>query len=161
MKSATNTYFLPWVGGGSSFDVKVPGTSTEIKTQAYPVTPSIFDTLGTKVTEGRGFRETDYDNDPVNGRPNAYVISRALARKAFGNASPIGKMFVSTDGKRTYPIVGVIDEFYNPYAWGIGDLVVFSPRKSGGAGGISYLIRTEPGAARTVLPLIEKQADRG
>jgi putative ABC transport system permease protein len=155
VKSATNTYFLPWQGGGSSFDVKAAGGSTEYKTQYYPVTPEIFDTLGTRLTEGRGFTAADYNYDPAKGRPNAYVISRALARKAFGNQSPIGKIFTTTDGKRTYPIVGVIDDFYNPYAWGIGESVLFTPRFNGGSSGMTYLVRVEPGAMKSVIPLIE------
>ncbi len=156
VRSATNTYFLPWIGGGSSFDVSAPGKPGQYKTQTYPATDHIFETLGVKIIEGRGFQPNDYDF-PADGRPNAYIISSGLAKLIFGNQSAVGKVLTSVDGKRTYPIVGVIDNFYNPYSWPIFEYVVFSPRRSGGSGGMTYLIRTQPGAIKSVSPLIESR----
>jgi putative ABC transport system permease protein len=54
-------------------------------------------------------------------------------------------------------VIGVIDTFYNPYAWNIGEYVTFYPQRQGSySGGTSYLVRVKPGQ----LPAVEKGAEQ-
>src|SRR5688572_12599859 len=55
VKSAVNTNFLPWQGGGNSTEVRVSGEQNKHRTQVYYGSPEIFETLDMKILEGRGF----------------------------------------------------------------------------------------------------------
>ena len=84
------------------------------------------------------------------------MISRAFARLAFGEGSPLGKRLEDNDGDQ-YLVVGVIERFYNPYAWPIHEYVMFFPSSSASyVGGSAYLLRTEPGARASVAAGLEK-----
>jgi putative ABC transport system permease protein len=155
--NATNTYFLPWIGGGSSGYVFKPGDHEPYQTQLYPAGQTMFDTLGVKITEGRGFTAADYEPVEANQPSRAYVISRALAKKIFGNVSPVGKIVTSRDGSSPRHIVGVIDDFYNPYGWPIGEFVLFGSRRSGDNNGASYLVRVAPGSMKSVTGVLEQR----
>ncbi len=62
-------------------------------------------------------------------------------------------MITGAEGERPRTVVGVIDQFYNPYAWNIGDYVHLHARPFDyDGGGSSYLLRTEPGAPKP-LPM--------
>lgn len=158
VKAVSNTFFLPWQGGGSSNVVITAGGNPEgYRTQVYTGSTGIFETLNTPVTEGRGFEDGDYAyiNDE-DGNPTVAVISRALARLMWGDESPLGKIITSTDGSNAVTVVGVIEEFYNPYGWPIHEYATFLPGQAGGARGASYLVRTEPGGMAAFTDGYEK-----
>jgi putative ABC transport system permease protein len=157
VRDAANTYFLPWQGGGSS-DTFRGANGASLQAQTYPTSPGIFDTLGVKVVEGRGFTAQDYP-DPTATASSAgrnVVISRAFENLLFPNGGRgVGQLFQDSDGVN-YRIVGIIDKFYNPYGWPIGDFVVFTPAYAGNVrGGSGFLVRTgaEP---RQMTAAIEK-----
>lgn len=154
VKSAAATGFLPWQGGGSSGTFKTEGYSEKFQAQFYATTRGLFDTLGTKISQGRGFVETDTPLDP-NESTRVTIISQALAKKLWGDANPLGKVITTGDGDRPRTVIGVIENFYNPYAWNIGDYVLFTPGRSYDGGGSSYLVRAEPGAAKAVAAQLE------
>ena len=154
VKNAAATYFLPWQGGGSSGTYRTDGFNAKFQAQIYPTTPELFDTLGTQLIAGRNFIPTDTPSDP-NASSKVTIISSALAKKLWGNASPLGKVISNGEGKNPRTVIGVIGEFYNPYSWPIGDFVLFTPGRSWGTYGSSYLIRTEPGAKKAVLAELE------
>jgi putative ABC transport system permease protein len=155
VRSAANTYFLPWQGGGSSNTFKAPGRGV-FQGQEYEGSVGIFDTLGVKVVEGRGFTPQDYP-PPAQDQTTSYnvVVSRAFERLLFPNGG-LGQAFTNNDGTTTFHIVGIIDKFYNPYSWPIGDFAVFEPDYAATRrGGSSFLIRTS-GPVKDVVPLLEK-----
>jgi len=157
VKAAANTNFLPWQGGGSSNTAKTPGKTDVYQTQVYVVTPGIFDTLNTPVTEGRAFRDSDYAyTTDEDGQATTVVISRALARLMWGDESPLGKIMTDTEGNNPVTVVGVIEQFYNPYGWPIHEYATFIPGRAGGQRGFSYLVRTEPGAMKAFVADYEK-----
>ena len=154
VKSAAATGFLPWQGGGSSGTFKTEGYSEKFQAQFYGTTKGLFDTIGTKIIQGRGFVETDTPLDP-NESTHVTIISQALAKKLWGDANPLGKVITTGDGDRPRTVIGVIENFYNPYAWNIGEYVLFTPGRSYDGGGSSYLVRAEPGAAKAVAAQLE------
>lgn len=164
VKAVANTQFLPWQGGGSSTTVKIAGVKSDVvRTQSYYTTSGIFDTLDVKVIQGRGFVPGDF-NYPRDGEPNVVVISQALAKLLWkDNGSVVGRAIQRSDGSGTdvsqpFTVVGVIDEFYNPYGWPIHEYVIFYPSRVGSyARGSRFLVRVEPGAMKSVVPMIEKR----
>jgi putative ABC transport system permease protein len=154
VKAAAATGFLPWQGGGSSGTWKTEGYPEKFQAQRYPTTRGLFDVLGTPIAQGRGFTEHDTPTDP-NTSTTVTVISRALAKKLWGDANPIGRVITDGEGSTPRTVIGVIDEFYNPYAWNIHEYVLFTPGRSYDSGGSSYLIRVEPGAMKSVISQLE------
>ncbi|MBV9493262.1 MAG: ABC transporter permease [Acidobacteria bacterium] len=165
VKAVASTNFRPWQGGGSSTTVREAGNKqgSVLRTQIYYGTEGMFDTLGAPIASGRGFVPNDFDY-PDGANPKVAVISRALAKLLFGDASPVGKVIVQPEGKGAgidsdpFTIVGVIDEFYNPYGWPIHEYVVFAPSPVGSyARGSRFLIRVEPGSMQSTTAEIEKR----
>lgn len=154
VKAAAATYFLPWQGGGSSGTWKADGYADKFQAQLYPTTRGIFDTLGVKITQGRNFTENDTPADPSQST-KVTIISRALAKKIWGNANPIGRVIQQDSGDAQRTVIGIIDDFYNPYSWDIGEYVLFTPGRAWGPGGSSYLVRMEPGAMKAVISQLE------
>lgn len=153
VKSAALTYFLPWQGGGSSDNFLVEGRRDKVQAQLYGASEGIFDTLGVQIIAGRGFQPGDY---PAPGEPTTKcVISQSLAKVFFGDGDPIGKVITTGSLERPRTVIGVIGQFYNPYAWKIGEYVLFTPANTAGNSGASMLIRTEAGA----LPSVAKQLE--
>lgn len=176
VKAVSNTRFLPWQGGGSSMQARPIGSKGPfLQVQVYNADDGTFSTLGDPVVEGRGFTRTEVESEDVrlaalfatarergaDGRPKNkitqdVVISRAFARLALGDGSPLGKRLEDDDGDQ-YQVVGVIDRFYNPYAWPIHEYVMFFPSSSANyGGGSAYLLRTERGALSRVTASVEK-----
>jgi len=154
VRAVTNTYFIPWQGGGSSSSVKVAGgDGTPHQIQDYSTTPGLMETLGTKIVSGRDLRESDIDDDPKS-KTSTVIISRGAERLLFGNGSAVGHQLL--DGTSTNTIVGVFDPFYNPYGFPIHEYAMFGAGHSS-YGGASYLVRTEPGAMKSVAQEIPKR----
>ncbi len=154
VKAAAATSFLPWQGGGSSGTWKTQGYPEKFQAQIYATTKGLFDTLGVKVAQGRAFTETDTPLDP-NEPTHVTIISRALAKKLWGDANPLGKVITNGEGERARTVIGIIDEFYAPYSWNISEYVLFTPGRSYDGGGSAYLIRVEPGAMEAVSKQLE------
>ena len=176
--AVTNTGFLPWQGGGSSTELRPEGSQGErMRTQIYNADEGTLDALGIKIVEGRGFDSAQVDTDAArlralfqpdrgprelgaDGLPKEkflqeVVISRAYAKLALGEGSPLGKTLEDSDGD-LYRVVGVIDDFYNPYGWPIHEYVVFyANRNRSFAGGAPYLVRTEAGRAAELTKGLE------
>jgi len=143
VRAAANTYLVPWQGGGNS-DTYCAASGAMVQAQVYDSSPGIFDTLGVRVAEGRAFTPQDYADPSASPTSVNVVVSRAFERLLFPNGGKgLGETFKNSDGDVTYRIVGIIDHFYNPYSWPIGDFVVFVPDHAVGLrGGSSFLVRT-------------------
>ncbi len=154
IKAASATFFRPWQGGGSSGTWKAEGYAEKFQAQIYPASRGIFDAIGVQIIQGRGFVENDTPTDP-NTSTTVTVISRSLAKKLWGDANPIGRVINNSDGDTPRTVIGVIGDFYNPYAWNIGEYVLFTPGRAYGPGFMSYLVRVEPGAMKSVVSQLE------
>src|SRR6185436_8760723 len=154
VKAAAVTGFLPWQGGGSSGSFKTEGYGEKFQAQFYAARGDLLGTLGAKLSHGRAFRENDTPVDP-NTSTTVTIITSGLAKKLWGDANPIGRVITTGDGDRPRTVIGVIDQFYNPYAWNIGDYALFTPGRAYDSGGWGYLVRTEPGAKKAVAAQLE------
>ena len=69
-----------------------------------PVDPSFLQTMGIRLTAGRGFTDADRA-----GAPNVAVVNAALAKQAWPNESPVGKcMKIGADTAPCTTVVGVV-----------------------------------------------------
>jgi putative ABC transport system permease protein len=181
VRAATDTYFIPWQGGGSSMESRVAGSKGEfLRNQVYNADESTLDTLGSHLIAGRNFTRPEVESETLrlrqlstttrqrtaDGRVAApitqeIVISRAFAELLFGAGASggpgaLGRSIEDNDGDR-YQIVGVIDQFYNPYGWPIHEYAIFYPEYSSSTQyGNAYLVRVQPGKMAAVRAQAEK-----
>ncbi len=177
VRAATNSRFLPWQGGGSSTEMRAAGTRGEmLRTQIYNADEGTLDALGVGLAEGRNFTREEVDRDTIrlrdlgknaretgpDGLPREkflqeVVVTRAYGQLAFGDKPLLGQQLEDSDGD-LYRVVGVINDFYNPYGWPIHEYAVFYPNRARGYEfGAPYLIRTEPGQAVAVAKAVEER----
>ena len=64
VRSAMNTRFVPWGGGGSSQEMKALGSKGPmLRTQVYPADDGLLETLDLELTEGRAFNREEVERD--------------------------------------------------------------------------------------------------
>lgn len=158
VRAASNTYFLPWQGGGSSTEVR--RGEGRYRTQIYSGDLKFFDTLGVSLLEGRNFTQEEYDTysqrDLPPGTVTPVVISQKLADLVYPEGGVLGKVLDESDGQPAYRVVGIFGPFYNPYGWPIGDYAIIYPSRTGSFNGTSFLVRAQPGQSAALTPEIEK-----
>jgi putative ABC transport system permease protein len=109
VERAAQTFMTPMSGGAWNEHIWLEGVQPRhvVDTFFNRVSPGYFDALGTPLLAGRDFR----DGDGV-GQARVAIISQALARDWFGDASPLGHRFripANSDEPETrYEIVGVV-----------------------------------------------------
>jgi predicted permease len=95
-------------GCRSTSDVVIEGyqaTPGEIvQVQENRVSLEYFATTGMRIVEGRGFDTGDRENTRL-----VAIVNRAMARRFFGDRTPVGKRFGYTQPPNT-EIVGVVDD---------------------------------------------------
>lgn len=158
VRAASNTYFLPWQGGGSSTEVR--RGDGRFRTQIYSGDLQFLDTLGVRLLEGRSFTPEEYEtysaDDLPSGTVTPVILSQKLADLAYPEGGALGKVFDDPDGKPAFRVIGVFGPFYNPYGWPIGDYAVIYPSRTGSFNGTSFLVRAKAGQATALIPEIEK-----
>jgi putative ABC transport system permease protein len=155
VRAASATSFRPWQGGGSSFEVLVEGRRMEkVRSQFYTVDPAIYDTLGIEVTEGRPLTAEDVVLEDDATR-YSITISRGLADLLFPDGGAVGKVLTDPEGQQQYPVVGVFEDFYNPYGWPIHEQAAFFALPSTSPSGTTFLVRAEPGQTEQVTAAVE------
>lgn len=180
VRAAMNTGFIPWQGGGSSQELKPLGsTGPLMRTQIYAADEGLLETLGLRLLEGRAFTREEVERDfrrindlfkterpkGPDGHPKdkflqEIVISRAWGERVFGPApSYLGKMLEDSDTDQ-YRVIGVVDEFYNPYPWPIDEYVIFFAHFGTNRAGTRYLVRAEPGQAAALVRSLEETLAR-
>ena len=100
--------------GASSSSIKIPGVTSGKEVfdlHRHLIGPGYFDTLGIPILSGRVLDERDN-----TAGPKVTVVNQTLARSAFGDDNPLGKIlrFGSDTKPRDFQIVGVVgDAKYN------------------------------------------------
>ena len=170
VRAVANTHFQLWEGGGSSTGVIVAGdTKNEpAGTQIYYTTAGIVDTLGVELVEGRKFADSDHGTGSQPDPLDKVILTKSMADLLFPGTSAVGKQIVQASARNQpsenpMTVVGVIGEFHNPFGSPndvdvISDRAIFLPARAGSwERGYSFLIRTEPGAANSVITEVEKR----
>ena len=118
LKVSLATY-TPMESNNWSSGVKVQGENDINKGASWVKgTPEYFDSVGTHVVMGRGFRS----QDTLNGPPVA-VVNQEFVKQFFGNRNPIGHRFgfsgvAKTPQDGAHEIVGVVeDTTYTSVYW--------------------------------------------
>lgn len=143
---AMSTSFRPWQGGGSSSTFTSPDVKDmePVRAQFYAAGPNLANTLGGNATGAPLSVDQMYDKkageDP--GAPADVVITRKLADEVFPGQDPHGKI-ITWSGKWFVRVVGVLDEFYNPYAWNIEERALFYPGYAGNSDSAQFLVRVD------------------
>jgi hypothetical protein len=107
VEAAAVTQRLPLRGSSDNWGIGVedqpdlPQTTTAFRV----VTPDYFETMGIRVSSGRGLLETDREAGAGEG---VVVINRALADKYFPGMNPIGRR-IAFMSRRWDRIVGVVE----------------------------------------------------
>ena len=112
VESASLSYTMPFFGLAElrKFLVQgrdVPPPGHEPVAAINGVSPHYFQTVGTRVLQGRTFEESD-----TAAAPKVFVINQTMARGLFGNASAIGQHLsaVGAGGPESGEIVGVVSD---------------------------------------------------
>lgn len=147
VRSASVSSFTPISGKEVGVNIVVEGRPLhpgEVANERFVgVFPGYFATMGIPLLAGRDFtREDAHSNSPSYQSTNVAIINRTMARRFFGDNSPLGKHFRFVEGKRPpIEIVGVVaDSKYNSLREGPtdffyipgthGDLVIRTSRSA-------------------------------
>jgi predicted permease len=108
--SASVSYSLPFFGLADSRKYVVAGRETpqrghEPVAVTNGVSPRYFETVGTRVLNGRAFTEAD-----TLASPKVFIINDAMARGLFGGENPLGRQIAPAGGQTIEwgEIVGVV-----------------------------------------------------
>jgi len=88
--------------------VPLDATTDGIRSIVHPVGPGYFRVLGAPFLEGRGFERPETTTNPIPA-----VVNASIARKLFGDGSPVGRSFMIGDDELS--IVGLVDDIRH---WG-------------------------------------------
>jgi putative ABC transport system permease protein len=120
---------FPLIGGAGGTlytrpEGNVPPVSERPGAPSHDLKPGFLHTWGIPLLAGR-----DFDQHDIDGHQNVILISKAGAKKVFGNENPIGKTLLITSNSVPVEIVGVVGdvrsvqlikandmEFYRPWA---------------------------------------------
>jgi predicted permease len=108
--SASISYSMPFLGMAEPRKYLVEGRATpepghEPAALINGVSPHYFETVGTRLLNGRTFSQADTPTSP-----RVFIINQAMARGLFGNESPVGRRIAQAGGKNVEwgEIVGVV-----------------------------------------------------
>lgn len=162
VRMASNTTLLPWGSSTMVMPMRPAGTQGEGSSLQFVFADAGFvDTLGIGIARGRNLtRDDDLAGRAHPGEMTDYqgpiLISQALADVLAPQDDAVGKVFELPDAPGRYTVVGVIDRFYKPTGGGIQERAAIFPLPAGGRGGVSYLVRAEPGQREAVAAQIDR-----
>jgi predicted permease len=112
VSSASISYSMPFFGLAEPRKYLVAGGETpqpgqEPVAAINGISPHYFETVGTRVLDGRTFNEGD-----TLTSPKVFILNQAMARGLFGGQSPLGRRIAQAGGKTVEwgEIVGVVGD---------------------------------------------------
>ena len=115
--SASVSYSMPFFGLAEPRKYLVAGRETpqpghEPVAAVNGISPRYFETVGTRVLDGRIFNEGD-----TLTSPKVFIVNQAMARGLFGGESPLGRRIAQAGGKTLEwgEIVGVVGDVQSIY----------------------------------------------
>jgi predicted permease len=109
--SAAEVQMVPMSQSGWDGNIDIPGAAERQDVILNRVSPGYFQTMQTPLLVGRDFNQTD-----VPAAPRKAIVNQAFARKYYGGANPVGKVFHDSDAPgKTYQVVGMVKDskFYD------------------------------------------------
>jgi predicted permease len=97
-----------WIGLFTTDDGRATFTQFDFNHAAFAVSDNYFAALDIPVIAGRTFGSTD------DGGALAIVVSRELARRAWGDANPLGRTLSITYRGTRATVVGVVGDVFDP-----------------------------------------------
>jgi putative ABC transport system permease protein len=146
VRAASISTLEPWSSSGSITSIRAAGTRGEpLRTQFYSVDPSIFDTLGIRLVQGRSFTQDEYEHGAAATPSDVLpvVISKTVADRLFPDGKAVGKQLAYSDDSQRLAVVGLIDRVYNPLGNAPDRLMLTPARTVGFDYGSLYLVRTK------------------
>ena len=156
-------------GGDISFDIHPEAEGGQVPSFAgielpqLTVAPDYFATMRVPIVAGRGFEPADGDE--------AIIVNTVLARRIWGDVSPVGRRFRVDTGRPWRTVVGVAGdvklagledafgegmEAYHPYSASVGGgFYALSIRTSGEPTAMVRRLRDELKALDPLLPILE------
>ncbi|MBO9663911.1 ABC transporter permease [Dokdonella sp.] len=131
--------------GGASADVRTSGGADDAPVQAAVrrVSPGYRTLLGVPLLAGRDFGA----DDRVGSEPVA-IVNRTLARRLFGEASPLGRTIdlpLARSGRATCRIVGIVEDIRNDGLRAAPAPEVMVPFAQAPRVAMTFLLRSTPG----------------
>jgi predicted permease len=157
VRSASLSALALFTGDELGINVAVEGArQTVASPHAYfnAVAPGYFATVGIPLVAGRDF-STD---DDAPSRP-VVIVNRTMARRYFGDESPLGKHLRFVEGNRPpMEIVGVVaDSIHNDVREPALDfLYLYRPSRQSAVRRAVLLVRTDPSAGADVAGPVQK-----
>jgi len=116
--SASVSYAMPYFGPSEPRKYLVAGRDTpepghEPAALINGVSPHYFETVGTRLLDGRAFNAGD-----TLSSPKVFIINQAMARGLFAGENPLGRRIAQAGGKTVEwgEIVGVVSDIKSVYA---------------------------------------------
>src|SRR5580698_9497706 len=106
VSSAAEALIVPMNHSGWNDNIDIPDGPQRQLVALNRVSPGYFRTMETPLLAGRDFNQTDTPKSP-----RVAIVSEAFARKFFGGANPVGRVFHDA-GKtdQTYQIIGLVKD---------------------------------------------------
>ena len=161
VRAASHTMLLPWGFNSMVIPVRPVGAEGEgQETQGVIGDSGMVETLGIGILQGRDLTRDDYEagRRQTGGVPayqGSVLVTQALADALFPQGGAVGKVLELPDAPGRYTIVGVVGPYYKPAGGPLNERAIFFPQPED-AGGVGYLVRTEPGQRDAVAADIEK-----
>ena len=129
-----------------------PPPGQEPLTGLIQSTAGYFRTMGIPLLEGRDFTEAD---DPTSKRVT--VISESLARRHFGDASPLGERLTVLFGRapQTWEVVGVVGDIRPSGHASPPRAEAYLPLSQAGSGSLTFVVEAESNAGALIMPVME------
>lgn len=117
------------------------------------ISPDYFRTMQIPILRGRAFTEADGENSQY-----VAIVSKAMAKKFWPNADPIGRQFqMNTDPKRSLAVVGVVQDVRYQGVTGVIPPVFYAPFVQHPAGNSLQFFQVRTSVApETMIPEIER-----
>ncbi|HTZ90473.1 MAG TPA: ABC transporter permease [Alloacidobacterium sp.] len=106
VSSAAELLIVPMNHAGWNGNIDIPNGQQRQLVAFNRVSPGYFRTMETPLLAGRDFNETDMPTSP-----RVAIVSETFARKFFGGANPVGRIFHYTDSPdKPFQIIGMVKD---------------------------------------------------
>jgi putative ABC transport system permease protein len=148
VNSAAEVLMVPMSHSGWDDNIDIPDGAQRQDVTLNRVSPGYFQTMQTPLLVGRDFNQTDTPTSP-----RAAIVNEAFARKFYGGANPVGKVFHDSGApEKTYHVVGMVKDskFYDLRENPVPTVYVSFTQANGPEQHSTLMVRSD----ESLLPLI-------